>query len=145
MLTGIKVIIGLVAAAVLLSFCVPMRQTAAYKAPINVSMQRAIGLGKAIRFWSLDNDGNSPPSLRDPGFVEQLGKPIEELLYRDPETDRLMDWLYFPRRMDAGAGEILIASPISSNGARIVVFVDMSGAVMKNEEFEAIYPEAKLK
>ena len=143
----IPITVGVALAIFSLSYLIPAKQTAAERSPLNVRMQSAIGIAKACRVYSLDHDGRPPAALSDPEFVAELGADEwnDHCLYHDPGSGRRMEWLYFPDNFDkTGDESIFIASPITWNGRlRIVVFGDASGKLMKNEEFEAIYPSAR--
>ena len=58
--TLIELLVVIAIIAILASVSVPALQTAQLKAKQNKAMQQAIGIGKALRTWSLDEDGAYP-------------------------------------------------------------------------------------
>ena len=58
--TLIELLVVIAIIAILASVSVPALQTAQLKAKQNKSLQQAIGVAKALRVWSLDEDGSYP-------------------------------------------------------------------------------------
>lgn len=58
--TLIELLVVIAIIAILASVSVPALQTAQLKAKQNKAMQQAIGIGKGLRTWSLDEDGAYP-------------------------------------------------------------------------------------
>ena len=121
-------------------FVNPPKQGVAEMSPRYKNLMRASGVAKSCKSYSVAHGGQFPTTLAKLELEE-------ESLYLDPESRQRMDWLFFPSATAANAppDQLLLASPIHDDKHRIVAFADFTAKIIKEEEFQSSYPEARSK
>jgi hypothetical protein len=90
--------LGILLAALLLVGGVTFHQTRSPRhddgATKNLRSLKQIGI--ACKLYAMDHEGAFPPSIRalEPDYLSSVA--LRELAYRDAQTNRVLDWLYYP-------------------------------------------------
>jgi hypothetical protein len=106
-----------------------------------MNRSRARDLATVCEKHAKEHGGNFPTSLMS------VDPPIQEFSsdwqYRDPDSKRLYDWLYFPGATTAdGAKRLILASPTASTNKdqnkseRIVAFADAHAEVWPESQYQ---------
>jgi hypothetical protein len=94
-----------------------------------------------LRQYARDHDGAFPAHIDDvpPGLI-----PVQVLQFHNPSTHEARDWLYFAgHTTDDPPSTLLAASPVPFRvgggfAQRIVVFLDDSAKIMREEAFQRL-------
>jgi hypothetical protein len=98
-------------------------------------LNHAMEVRLALAHYAYEHEGSFPARLSD--LPPESISP-EARQFHHPRTQKAQDWIYFPdHRQEQRSRHIILASPVSltREGKRIVVFADMSGGLISEEEF----------
>ena len=95
-------------------------------------------IGIACKLYAMDHEGAFPPSIKalEPDYLSSVA--LRELGFRDPKTQRPIEWLYYPGfGAESPAETIILASPLpSTRRERAIVRADTSGEVLPEAKFQ---------
>ena len=124
---------------VLLGFVLPLCPSRSRVAPMTIELAHIKHLGLLLYTFSDNNAGKFPKSLKD---ISLDTFPIEIRQFRDPVSKKLSDWIYYSGYSISDPGDRILATSslvISSDKrTRVVLFLDMSARIMKEQDFQAI-------
>ncbi len=147
---GTALLLGLLAAAVTaLLFWAPWKE----EGPAPVDGDRLAGelahlkmLGHALKLHADEHEGRYPASIGDiewrqaqPG-MDTNGLPAVASRFHDPDSRKVMDWLYYANHTEADPAEtILVASPVAfgaNKDRRMVTRISNVTEVLAESDFQ---------